>query len=827
MRSLLSLSGLSLALALVLLSCATKPQAKPTETPAQPADAAPSSVQAEATGLAPAGEARFKTINFAILFGNREGVKAWSLTIREKAAVVRTLSGDGSRLPDRLSWDGKNDAGTLAPEGLYSARLAIDYGGGFNPAVAESKPFLLDLSPPTGGFSPNPAPFILGADGQPKPTSITIMVKPGIAKAFRWTLDVYDPSGSQVKGLSGPIPAGQVSWDGRTDSGGLVAAGRSYPAVLTVFDEYGNSSVSKGSFVAGDIPSAEPSSITTRRLGFSPTSSSVKNTIDLFLSVGSKASVRTWTVKVMSAAKGAIRSFTGGEADLPDFIRWDGRDDGGALAAEGSYYATLALDYGKAYRPALVQSRKLSVVMTPPTGSVTVDPPTIALADLGPGKPVTFTVQAKSAYAQIAGWTLDLSDSGGRKLASFRANWPNNKAVWDGRTADAGPLAPGTVYKVSARVEDEYGNSGALEGSLSVEGLPAATEPTSIEALSLGFAPEGDHSADSMRFALYPGNLEAVANWRVNIASGLGIVAKTFGDVGNDLPKQIIWDGKTDSGSKAPEGDYKAEFYLDYGVHYAPVKATSESFTLDLTPPSAAIQLSPGLLSPDGDGENDSVTIALAGSSRVARIVGWSATILDPGDNPFMTWKGNWPAAPIVWNGRGSGGDLVESASDYEVVLRLRDEFGNIGETRATISTDILVLASGDGYRIRVPSIVFKGYTADYRDIPPEQAAKNLSTLDLLAAKLAKFPEYRTKLEGHAVMINWDNKALGEAEQRVVLIPLSQARAEAIKAALVERGIQAGNLVTEGVGAKDPLVPDSDFANRWKNRRVEFYLIRP
>jgi hypothetical protein len=32
--------------------------------------------------------------------------------------------------------------------------------------------------------------------------------------------------------------------------------------------------------------------------------------------------------------------------------------------------------------------------------------------------------------------------------------------------------------------------------------------------------------------------------------------------------------------------------------------------------------------------------------------------------------------------------------------------------------------------------------------------------------------------------------------------------------------------VTSGVGADNPVVPDSDFANRWKNRRVEFYLIK-
>jgi hypothetical protein len=32
---------------------------------------------------------------------------------------------------------------------------------------------------------------------------------------------------------------------------------------------------------------------------------------------------------------------------------------------------------------------------------------------------------------------------------------------------------------------------------------------------------------------------------------------------------------------------------------------------------------------------------------------------------------------------------------------------------------------------------------------------------------------------------------------------------------------------TEGVGGVDQLVPDSDLVNRWRNRRVAFYLEKP
>ena len=40
----------------------------------------------------------------------------------------------------------------------------------------------------------------------------------------------------------------------------------------------------------------------------------------------------------------------------------------------------------------------------------------------------------------------------------------------------------------------------------------------------------------------------------------------------------------------------------------------------------------------------------------------------------------------------------------------------------------------------------------------------------------------------------------------------------------MERGLDASRLTTEGVGASDQLVPDSDYKDRWQNRRVALFL---
>jgi outer membrane protein OmpA-like peptidoglycan-associated protein len=47
-----------------------------------------------------------------------------------------------------------------------------------------------------------------------------------------------------------------------------------------------------------------------------------------------------------------------------------------------------------------------------------------------------------------------------------------------------------------------------------------------------------------------------------------------------------------------------------------------------------------------------------------------------------------------------------------------------------------------------------------------------------------------------------------------------------VRAALVDRGLDAGRFTTEGVGASEQLVPDSDYKDRWQNRRVALFLER-
>jgi len=344
----------------------------------------------------------------------------------------------------------------------------------------------------------------------------------------------------------------------------------------------------------------------------------------------------------------------------------------------------------------------------------------------------------------------------------------------------------------------------------------------SVTPMTAGFSPKGTVTVEKLAVAY--GKADSVQSWKLEILDGSGNAVKTFSGDGMNMPPTASWDGKDDSGTLSPEGKYTARLSADYGSAFAPGTTTSGSFVLDITPPTGSITLSDPLFSPiEG---SPTITLTVNASSALAAIDGWRMQINDPEDHLFKAFEAKWPTKDAVWNGKGINGDMVESAEDYPVVAMVRDEFGNVGVLKSTVPVDILVEKTATGYRILSSRIFFKAYTADYQDVRPDLASQNMKRLTDMAAKLKKFPNYRIRLVGHAVKIHWDNKALGDIEQREILIPLSQARAEAIKKALVDRGLSAATFTTEGVGASDQIVPDSDLADRWQNRRVAFFLER-
>jgi outer membrane protein OmpA-like peptidoglycan-associated protein len=362
-----------------------------------------------------------------------------------------------------------------------------------------------------------------------------------------------------------------------------------------------------------------------------------------------------------------------------------------------------------------------------------------------------------------------------------------------------------------------------------VADLPTPATPAPIPrdpgivALTSGFSPNGDRIADTLMLDIsYGKQATPITTWQVTIAGTSEGFEKTWTGGTAGMPGRLQWDGKTDRGLLAPEGTYTATLSIrnenSPNIH----TAKSSTFVLDVTPPTGTLTLSTGLFSPIES--TDRISLTLEANSKVAKIDNWTMEIREPGGKLFRSFSAKWPSNIAVWNGKSSRGDMVESGEDYAVVAKVRDQYGLTGFMRVTVPIDILVEKTATGYRILASRIFFTPFSADYTNVDGGLALQNVARLDMLAEKLKKFPGYKIRIVGHAVMVNWDSPAAGKKEQTNVLIPLSKARANAVEAGLVSRGLEQSRFAVEGVGAADQLVPDSNYTDRWRNRRVAFFL---
>ena len=407
----------------------------------------------------------------------------------------------------------------------------------------------------------------------------------------------------------------------------------------------------------------------------------------------------------------------------------------------------------------------------------------------------------------------------------FAQNWKGKASDfnWRGLTTD-GSMAEAGTYKYRLVSEDRAGNRKVAEiANIEVRTLKPAL---SVIPSALGLSPNGDGKFDDITFdldcretrGLLGGKLEFLKDGKVLVAS-LEQTGKAV------FPLSVKWSGKDSAGKILPDGSYSVVFTADYGGRKARAEAPNR-ILIDTTPPEVKLSSDSLPFSPDNDGRNDTLDVSL--EIKDASPLGpWTARILDPSGAEFISVSGQGQVpAKASWDGVSAKGDLVKSAEDYRFEYSVQDALGNETKGRGSFPTDILVYLEGGKYKIRATNIQFAPYTTEYLVWRPEIGKTNTMTLDSVAAMLKKYPAYRIKLEGHAVSVLWQDKRASDGENRYVLHPLSKGRSEAVKQALVQRGVAAARIEIEGFGGDFPIVPFSDLVKRWVDRRVEFILLR-
>lgn len=577
-------------------------------------------------------------------------------------------------------------------------------------------------------------------------------------------------------------------------------------------------------FMIGN-PDREPpvTEIRTEREFISPTSDGMKDYCVFTLSVHDRNRIKGWMLQILDSSGQVVKDYsmkereTGDKIAAREFFRrlfyrkeslvvpariiWDGTNNEGQVVPDGAYeYLFKAWDE----RDNMAAGK---------TGRIFVDtaPPEVKLEKISDlfspnrdGRKDFFIINQRIKTGPDDEWRAEFRNAEGMTVKSYR--WEGHgvpfRIVWDG-TDDSGGDAPEGLYSYVINGVDRAGNGTRAE--IREITLTRAYEIADITLSSEYFSFTHDSSVN-----LFPvlSRTSGLAEWRVTIMNGRMKPIREIHDNGQP-PRLIAYDVTGGNGSRLKDGIYYVKFSAVFNSGNSP-ESQPKRIIIDSTPPRLRVSHRPRLFSPDGDNEDDLLTITPR-AKDLSGIRAWSIKIYSTSGELFKSFWGSGDVpGEILWDGLGDAYDVVESASEYRMVLEATDRAGNTGESSPDrIEIDVLAMATERGIRIRVSGIELQRGGDDLR-------LGSRLILNRVHDILQRYGEYDVVIEGHT-------DDIGREEEN---LELSERRARAVYEYLAGKGLRRERFSYVGMGETVPLYPNTSDENRRRNRRIEFSLVR-
>jgi len=763
-------------------------------------------VSADFEGFSPNGDGNLDEMLFT-QSGSADA--AWIGEILKDGKIVRTFPATAA-LNQKAAWDGLDAAGKLSADGMYEYRISgIDRAG--NRGASRPVPFRLStedtpvlLLVDQRAFSPN-------GDGIKDNITITPQAQllDGIAS---WRVEILDSAAVPVRSFEGSGNPVSIRWDGKDSKGGVVQDG-TYTARTEVRYTLGNRPTAMSTpFAVDTVPPSISLSVAEKT--FSPNGDGIKDRLIINQQTEGDDS---WEGALIGQDGRIVRSFTWkGPANS---ILWDGRDDRGVQSPDGAYrYIVRSSDAAGNRTERTIDG----ILLDTRAPGIELSFPFTIFSPNGDGRKDSLTPSIKTEGDDE--WEAMIVDGRGSAVATWKWKGTAPNVEWNGKDAAGNIVADGS-YRFLVRSEDVAGNRTAR----TIDGLIVDNRPTRVFVTSSahGLSPNGDRAFDDIRFGLVVNLKEGIEEWKIEIIEENGTVRRTLGPGGEPgaaadaIPDSIVWNGRDPNGS-VHEGRFSAKFSVLYRKGDL-ATAVVGPFVVDITPPALSLTSTPKWFSPDNDGIEDELSISLSARDS-SPLESWALEIKEPQPPATAFYKVDGKGAPtsrIVWDGRSQKGELVQAATDYPIMFSSTDIWGNTSKIESMIGVDVLVIREGDILKIKVPSIIFRENGDDFGGLAQETVDNNLRVLRRIAQILNKFRDYKVKVEGHANPV-----FRTAAEERNELQPLSEKRARAVLTKLVEFGVDSARLSSIGMGGTRPVVKWEDRADWWKNRRVEFILMK-
>lgn len=733
-------------------------------------------------------------------------------------AIVLDATGDTvksykweNKAPTDFTWDGKNDSGSLAVDGVYKYTVASTDLAGNSSTTYEVADMVLSTVKTPVTLKITPQYFSPNNDGINEQVAINLE-KTVTTDITSWQVTVADNSGTTVQQYSGTGDAtGDLIFTGKDSSGQILAEG-TYQVSYSVLYKYGNQPTGTGNIVL-DV-TAPVITVKSADSSFSPNQDGVKDTLQCEISSSEQVTVAV-TIKDSTGTE-KYKAETGGTETIE--AAWNGVDTGGKLLAEGEYYLDVVFTdlAGNTYS---LFDRKINLDLTPPQVTLTTDNDAFSPNNDGYLDQMSIQVQSNET---ITGKII-IIDSSLLTVRTFNITEKSTTLSWEGKN-DADTLLKDGTYTLRAEFFDSAGNKTQTDPLNVVIDYSLSEMQLLVDS---GFSPNADGVDDVLDIAIQTSKRQNVQTWQLDIENQAAFVVRTL--TGTDLlPANVSWDGLVGSSDQdlvpGEQGKYKAKIKVEYTSGNIS-QAVSKTFLLDTTPPLVSLTTTGDPLVQTETGVEGEVFITILVEDE-SEIVEWNMDILDSNKNIVRSFSGEGdPSDQIMWKGEEDEGRSTTATGDYTLVINVKDAQGNVTTFTDTIIPDILLARKGDKLYLLVDNIIFGAYQHKLDSAGKEKHTDNLASIDKVIKIMNTYPNFSIELEGHALNI-YRGDAGAEAKEEKILYPLTERRAKTVKDALTDGGVPEENVTTSAFGGKYPIASVIDWSVNWKNRRVEFILIK-
>lgn len=231
--------------------------------------------------------------------------------------IVKTYAWSGSNLPKKIVWNGKDDNGIDAPEGLYSFFIRAQDKAGNN-AVAEKKQITLTRKYQAADITCSNEYFSYKENKN-------IIFYPNISDTKgldEWKIIITDDGGRIIKEIKAAKNiSATVIWNALDAKEKTLEDGKYNYKLITAFDS-GNAPESYSKEIIIDNTPPKVSLAYSPKM-FSPDDDGENDILVIYPEARDNTGIKSWTLDIFAPSGKVFKSFSG-KSGIPANIRWDG-----------------------------------------------------------------------------------------------------------------------------------------------------------------------------------------------------------------------------------------------------------------------------------------------------------------------------------------------------------------------------------------------------------------------------------------------------------------------------------------------------------------------